>query len=145
MKKGLLLIFFALLTAFTVDSYAQRPAKGHHGQRDGKRPEITEMVSNLTDAQKGKLETITKESRQKVDRLRNQQKVVRDSIGKYMDREGDQSKKLYPLFDREAQLQVQISREMYSTKVRIDKVLTKEQRKEFQQASKRDKRHGKKH
>jgi hypothetical protein len=36
-------------------------------------------------------------------------------------------------------------REMYSTKVRIDKVLTKDQRKEFQQASKRDKRHGKKH
>ncbi len=145
MKKGLLLIFFALLTGFAVDSYAQRPAKGHPGQRDGKRPEITEMVSNLTDAQKGKLETITKESRQKVDRLRSQQRVVRDSIGKYMEREGDQSKKLYPLFDREAQLQVQISREMYSTKVRIDKVLTKDQRKEFQQASKRDKRQGKKH
>ena len=71
--------------------------------------------------------------------------LMRDSIGKYMDSEGDQSKKLYPLFDREAQLQVQISREMYSTKVRIDKVLTKEQRKEFLQASKRDKRHGKKH
>ena len=50
------------------------------------------------------------------------------SIILFLEREGDQSRTLYPLFDREARLQVAISREMYATKLRIDEVLTKEQR-----------------
>lgn len=130
MKKFLFLTL-ALLFGFTVS--AQKPADH---RCEGKRPDITKIVSNLTDNQKGKLETITKESRQRVDKLRARKKSVRDSIVIYMEREGNQSKYLNPLFDREAKLQSEISREMYSTKVRIDEVLTKEQRAEFQKASK---------
>lgn len=136
MKKILIL---TLTLAFGLSLSAQKPKelRGEH-----KRPDITQLVSNLTDTQKSKLETLTKESRQRVDKLRAQQKAVRDSIALYMEREGDQSKYLYPLFDREARLQAEISREMYSTKVRIDAVLTPDQRAEFQKASKE---HRKKH
>lgn len=139
MKKFLPLAL-ALFLAFALS--AQRQG----GQRnDQQRPDITELVSNLTDDQKSQLEAITNDSRQRVEKLRAQQKAVRDSINLYMDREGDQSKYLNPLFDREARIQAEISREMYASKVRIDKVLTKEQRVEFQKASKQHrKKHGKK-
>lgn len=125
--KRILPLTLALLMGFSL--YAQRP-------KEFRRPDITQLVSNLSDSQKSKLDNITTESRQRIDKLRSQQKAVRDSIAVYMDREGDQSKYLYPLFDREAALQVEISREMYATKVRINEVLNKEQREEFLKASK---------
>ena len=138
--KKILPLAIALL--FGMSLSAQRTVDHRHGD---KRPDITQLVSNLTDSQKSKLETITSESRQRVEKLRSQQKAVRDSIASYMDREGDQSKYLYPLFDREARLQAEIAREMYITKVRIDEVLTKEQRQEFHKASKAQrKKHAKK-
>lgn len=139
MKKFLPLAL-ALFLAFSLS--AQRQDGKRHDQ---KRPDITELVSNLTDDQKSQLEAITNDSRQRVEKLRAQQKAVRDSITFYMDREGDQSKYLNPLFDREAKIQAEISREMYASKVRIDKVLTKEQRAELQKTSKQHrKKHGKK-
>lgn len=138
--KKILPLALALFLAFALS--AQRQDGKRHDQ---KRPDITELVSNLTDDQKSQLEAITNDSRQRVEKLRAQQKAVRDSINLYMDREGDQSKYLNPLFDREAKIQAEISREMYASKVRIDKVLTKEQRAEFQKASKQHrKKHGKK-
>lgn len=130
MKK---ILSLTLILLFSVTLMAQKPAKGC---REQKRPDVTQLVSNLTDAQKSKLDAITTESRQRIEKLRAQQKAVRDSIAVYMEREGDQSKILNPLFDREAKIQAAISREMYATKVRIDQVLTKEQRVEFQKASK---------
>lgn len=146
MKKYFIL---SLLIAFTLPLCAQhdngnpninankRPKKetdvrdvihntmNHH---DRKHKEVTEMVGNLSATQKRKIESISKESKQRVDNLRKQQKAVKDSIAMFMDREGDQSEVLYPLFEREAALHAAIDREMYAGKVRIDEVLTKEQR-----------------
>ena len=56
---------------------------------------------------------------------------VRTEIRSMMDKEGDQSDKLFPLFDREAALQAQMSKEMYSVRIQIDQVLTQEQLVEF--------------
>ncbi len=131
MKK---IAFLAIASIFVLQSStisAQRPYR----EQQSKRPDITKFVSNLTDDQKAKLEAITDESHQIVDHLRAQQKTVRDSIAIFMVREGDQSSKIYPLFEREAKIQTAISREMYATKVRIDEVLTKEQRQQFRKAS----------
>lgn len=138
--KKILFLTLTLLLGFAV--LAQKPADH---RREGKRPDITKLVSNLTEKQKSKLDAITNDSRQRIDKLRARKRAVRDSIENFLKREGNQSKYLYPLFDREAKLQVEISREMYSTKVRIDEVLTKEQRAEFQKASKVQRgKHGKK-
>ena len=148
MKKILLIALLSPFIFHLSPSYAQRPHPEEPG-RPGleKRPEITELVSDLSSSQKSKLETISKDSRKRVESLRNQQKAVRDSIDKYMEMDGDQSKVLYPLFDRESRLHAQISREMYATKVRIDKVLTKEQRKDLKNKCKhhQKQRKGKKH
>ncbi len=113
----------------------------HEGKRPDKknRPEISEVVGDLSAKQKHKVDNITKESKERVDALRKQQHAVRDSIDMFMEREGDQSKVLFPLFDREAQLRAAVSREMYTTKTRIDEVLTKEQRECLRKACGKDK------
>lgn len=144
MKKIFLIALMAVAVAGTAN--AQRPGKAMHEKECDKHPDITEMVSDLSSAQKRKLETITKESKERMEPLRKMQASVRDSIGMLMDREGDFSKVIFPLFDRDARLQAEISREMYVTKVRIDQVLTKEQRQELakmRQMQKREHHEGK--
>ena len=142
MKKILSIAVVAIVALQCSVAFAQRP----HQERDCERPkgecrpEITELVSDLSSGQKSKLEAITKESKNRVERLRKEQKQVRDSIERFMDMEGDHSKELFPLFDREARLQAEISREMYATKVRFDEVLTKEQRKELMASRKKQQR-----
>lgn len=133
MKKSLILAIALGFCLSPLAAYAQHGP--HKGGKQEPRPDITELVSDLTTSQKRKLETITSESKVRIDRLRNQQKAVRDSINIYMEREGDQSKILFPLFEREARLQTEVSREMYSAKVKIDQVLTKEQRGELQKCN----------
>lgn len=142
MKKTIALALAAFIGMQLSTALAQHPHR--EGGKPEPRPDITELVSDLNATQKRKLETITAESKERVDKLRKEQKAVRDSIGRYMDLDGDQSRALYPLFDREARLQAQVSREMYATKVRIDEVLTPEQRKELKAANKRHHRGKKK-
>ena len=57
-----------------------------------------------------------------------------------MEKEGDQSDKLFPLFDREAAIQAEISKEMYTTRQQIDQVLTDEQLAEFRARCKADRK-----
>lgn len=142
MKKIATLAVVAFM-ALQGPAFAQRPHPDGPAPGNGKHPEITELVSDLSSSQKSKLETISNDSRKRVDHLRGQQKAVRDSINRYIEMESDQSKKLYPLFDREARLQVEISREMYATKVRIDQVLTPAQRKELNACCKKQNARGK--
>lgn len=119
MKKYLLIVI-TLLLAWPM------AAQTDHTKR--KRPEVTEVVSDLSAPQKRKIEVVSRESRERTEALRRQQRAVRDSINRYMDLEGDQSQILYPLFDREAALQAAVSREMYAAKLRIDAILTADQR-----------------
>ena len=129
MNKTLVII---LMLVMAVPATAQ-----DRQQRKGCHREIAEMVGDLSQGQKKKLDAITDASRKRVEALRAQQKAVRDSITRYMNMEGDQSRVLFPLFDREAQLSRDISREMYTTKVRIDEVLTPQQRQQVREACRR--------
>lgn len=128
-------IIFTLLSALSLPLFAQHPKE----LPEKKNKDVTELVSDLSATQKRKIESISKESKARVDDLRKQQKSVHDSIALFMDREGDQSHTLYPLFERDAALKVAIDREMYSGKVRIDEVLTKEQRAAMRRACAKDK------
>ena len=121
------------LVAVALPCAAQRDMQS----RDRKPKEISELVGDLSQSQKKRLDAITDASKERVAALRAQKKAVRDSIATYMNLEGDHSAVLFPLFDREAQLQRDISREMYTTKVRVDEVLTPEQRQQLRQASAR--------
>lgn len=130
-------IILTILVSISFATVAQ-DGNRHHGKKQHK--QISELVDDLSAAQKRKVESITKESIERVSALRNQQKAIRDSINLYMERDGDQSTVLFPLFDREAALQAAISREMYTTKRDIDQVLSKEQRTALRDACKKDRK-----
>lgn len=120
-----------LIMVFAASAWGQRDG-GHEKKHSPQ--DITTLVSNLTTSQKQEVEAIRKESSSRVADLRSRQKAVKDSIHLFMHKDGDQSAILYPLFEREAALQVAINREMYVGKVRIDSVLTPEQRAELRKS-----------
>lgn len=105
-------------------------AQEHEGKH---RPMINveEVIDDLSALQKSKLDKLQKDSRENIKLMKEQQDQVRDSIRVLMKKPGDNSKKLYPLFDREGNIQAEISKEMYRTRIRIDEILTDEQRVTF--------------
>lgn len=125
MKK---LFVIAFLTLFALGAQAQQHRP--HG-KECREPRVEEMVSDLSPLQKRKLEALSKESREVVNRLRAQKHRVCDSIRLYHEKDGDQSKTLYRLYERDGMLQAEISKEMYRTRLRIDEILTPEQLKTF--------------
>lgn len=121
MKRIIALI--ALSVAISTICYAQ---PNHTHQKA-----IEQFVSGLSVSQKKKIEQLHKQQHNEIAQLRMSQRRVRDSIDMYNDLYGDYSKILYPLYEREAKLQVEISKHFYEKKVALDKILTKEQHKEF--------------
>ncbi len=117
---------------------------GGQPQEKKQHRDISQLVSDLTPSQKRKIETISRESKERVQQLRSRKKEVCDSIAYYMDIDGDHSAALNPLFENEARLQILINKEMYTTKCHIDQILTKEQRAELRKAAKHQ-HHKKKH
>ena len=134
--RGLSILLFGIMLHLTIQ--AQQTDPEHHGK---KYPDVSQLVDDLSANQKRKIDVIGRDSRERVESLRQHKKAIRDSIAYYMDMDGDQSKSLYPLFDREAKLQVAINREMYDAKHRIDEVLTPEQRSRLREACRNDARH----
>lgn len=132
--KRVLFLIVALAFAFTLS--AQAPYKG-----GVKKEKIEDIVTDLTPQQKSRIDAITQRSSKNVEKYRSQLKTVRDSIRLYMKSRDDNSTKVFPLYDREARLRAELSKEYYRTKVAIDAVLTPEQFRLFQQSIEK-KRHG---
>lgn len=142
--KKLFTILFALLLGTSLMAQADGGKKPqHHGRPEP--PKIEEMVSNLSTVQKKKLETISQNCKAKTVKLQKELDNIRAGIRSLMDKEGDQSAKLFPLFDREASLQAEMSKEMYAIRQQIDQVLTEEQLAEFRARCKADRQQHKKH
>ena len=130
-------VLLALLLGLTL--MAQPPEGKHRSHhRRPEPPKVEQMVSNLSAIQKKRLETISDECKQDMDKLEKELNSVRQKIRSLMETDGDQSDKLFPLFDREAALQAQMSKEMYSVRIQIDQVLTQEQLAEFRARCKAD-------
>lgn len=106
---------------------------------------IEAMVSDLSAIQKKKLETITSESKKRVEGIQAELNTLRQQIRSLMMQDGDNSAKLFPLLDREGVLQAELTKEMYTTRIQVDAVLTPEQLKEFRARMEADrkKHHGK--
>ena len=129
MKRLLPLILVAMLA---MPATAQpRP---HQGDKKPQAPKIEEMVSNLTSSQRRRLLKVQEQSHERIDALHATLGTVRDSIRTLMHRDGDNSKTLFPLFDREAALQSAISKAMYQMRLEIDAILTPEQLAELRRA-----------
>ena len=146
MKKKIATYLVAILACTML--FAQSPNEFGHGTKHHKHepPKIEEMVSNLSAIQKKRLETITQESKKQVDKMQAELKSINSQIRKLLDAEGDQTNTLFPLFEREAQLKLEINKEMYRTRQQISNVLSKEQLKELRERMKADrKKHEREH
>lgn len=122
MKKTL----FAILTVLIATTLSAQQPRDDGRQKNGKE-KIEEIVTDLSPQQKTRIDAITKRSSKNIDRCRSELQAVRDSIRLYMSKREDHSDKVFALYDREANLQAELSKEYYRTKVAIDAVLTPEQ------------------
>jgi Spy/CpxP family protein refolding chaperone len=146
MKKKIATYLVAILACTML--FAQSPNEFGHGKKHHKHepPKIEEMVSNLSAIQKKRLENITQESKKQVDKMQAELKSINSQIRKLLDAEGDQTNTLFPLFEREAQLKLEINKEMYRTRQQVNNVLSKEQLKELRERMKADrKKHEREH
>ena len=133
------IIFVVMLVLLVSSAVAQRPSdKSKHKEHF----RIENIVSDLSASQKKRLNTIYDEDHKAIEKLRNEQKTVRDSIQTYIEMSGDHTTQLNPLFDRESSLQAAISKQMYATRLHIEEVLTDEQnaqvRKYFKEKKEKD-------
>lgn len=136
MKKT---ITFILAFCFCSMIFAQQRPNSHRHQRP-EPPKIEEMVSDLSAIQKKRLENVTESSRKKIDKLQTNLNNVRKQIRALLKTEGDQSEKLFPLYEREGDIQAEISKEMYKCRIQIDNILTKEQLQEFRAHIEKDRK-----
>lgn len=115
--------------------------ENNHHKRDGKEHvKIEELVTDLTQTQRTRIDIITRRSRKTVELYRSQLHAVRDSIRSYMNKQEDHSAVLFPLYEREGMLQTEISKEYYRTKVAIDDVLSPEQYRQLQEKMQQSRR-----
>lgn len=126
MKKTLILLLLLSLCGMTL---AQQPRAQRAQQHEP--PKIEEMVSDLSALQKKRLENVRQSSQKKIAKLNDELNTVRKTIRNLLKTDGDQSDKLFPLFEREGELKAEISKEMYRCRQQIDNILTREQLQEF--------------
>ena len=124
------IITFIAFTLLSVATFAQSGVsdKRHHKSLP---PRVEEIVSDLTPIQQKRIETITQNTKKVVEPKKAALNKIRRQIDNLMEKSGDQSKKLFPLLEKEAQLKVEISKAMYEARVLIDGVLTPAQLKAF--------------
>lgn len=153
MKKFVVtLLTLCCLTAVYTDSQAQcaqpdslkctehakkhkRPMHKKNHEKQTPRPdfgrEIEMFVKDLSPEQKDQLHELSKIKKQKIQELRKKKGAVRDSIREMMNVSGDQSAKLFPMFEREAMTNVEIEKAYYESRISMEAILTQEQLKEL--------------
>lgn len=139
MKKILTITASLLLTTFL---WAQQPHPSHHGKTFRKEPpKIERMVDDLTATQKKKLAEARADHKAVIDKYNAELKQIRDSIHVLMHKEGDQSVALFPLVDKQNDLEAAVTKEMYKLRVKIDQILTKEQKETIQKKMAEKRKH----
>lgn len=116
-----------VLVVFWLVSGVVAMAQGKPRQGSSCEENLQNVVQDLSSRQKRQLETISQETREKTEPLKTQLHAVRDSIRINMEARDDRSAVLDGQFKREAELQMQLNRQLYRAKVRIDAVLTEAQ------------------
>lgn len=99
----------------------------HKLDRKPHHPRVEEVVKDLNSGQKRKIDQYCKERGEHISALEGERETLRDSIRTVLHKEGDNSKVLFRMLDREAKIQAEIGKEMYRTRLKIDAVLTPDQ------------------
>ena len=121
MKKTVILV--ALFLLVSVSGFSQQKGE-HRRSHDFK---IENFVDDLSADQKKKIDDISAQYLKRISSMRSDLRAVRDSIRTLSDQYGDHTKQIFPMYEREAKIQTEISKEMYRMKLKLDKVLTRAQ------------------
>lgn len=121
MKKFVSVI--VVLLTISLSGFAQQKVEHKRSQEF----KIENFVDDLSSEQKKKIDDISSQYMNRISKMRQELKSLRDSIRTISDKYGDNTKTIFPMYEREAKIQTEISKEMYRMKLQLDKVLTKEQ------------------
>lgn len=130
MKKFTLFLFIFTFAIMPISAQSNQ----HPDGRQHKHRNVADMVDDLSSSQRKKLIKVQQDAHVKIDALHTQLGQVRDSIRTFSQLDGDNSKLLFPLFDREGMLQAQLSKEMYNLRISVDNILTPQQLAQFRKA-----------
>lgn len=134
-------LFTVILLSLAIASPMALRADDHPHKQQKCPPDVASIVTDLTPAQKKKIEQISKDGKDRIHKLEEMHRQVRDSIRTYMDAYEDNSRKLNPLFELEAKIECDINKEKYSIKTAINRVLTPEQHKQLVDHFKKNRKH----
>lgn len=136
--KRILTTAIGMLMALT--AFGQRNQGSPHELRPHDEPSIEDVVKNLSESQISQLETITSAHKKRVSQCRRELEALRDSIRMEMEKDGDQSAVLFPMYEREGKLMSDLSKMYYMGGVEVEKVLTPKQKKQLKRSMKEDRK-----
>lgn len=95
---------------------------------------VDSILDDLTVQQKTLLDMITRKYSKAIEAYRHDLHQLRDTISHLMNEPGDNSERLFPLYEREGALQAKISKEFYRCKMEMDAVLTPDQQRRISES-----------
>lgn len=93
--------------------------------------QVEVVLTNLTDNQREALHKLSKENRDYMEKHRRNVEKLQNSIGLLLAKDGDNSEILFPIIEMKAELEAEKEKNLYRMKLRIDSILTAEQRAEM--------------
>ncbi len=94
--------------------------------------QVEEVLTNLTDNQRKMLHKLSKENKEYMDKYRKDRDQLKKTIKSLLEMKEDVSEALFPLIDMKARLEAEKEKNLYKMKLKIDEILTPEQRIEME-------------
>lgn len=88
---------------------------------------VAKCVKDLSSKQKRSIDDISSKYNSELKAIKTELKTVRDNIHSLMAEKNDNREKIFPLMEREANLNLKLNKTMYQMKVELDEVLTDDQ------------------
>jgi len=122
-----------LFILFTGQVNAQKETKDAYRYLFKPYEEQVEMVlTNLTDSQREALHALSKENKEYMMKYRKDREQLEKTIKSLLEMKGDISEALFPLIDMKSRLEAEKEKKLYKVKLKIDSILTAEQRSEME-------------
>lgn len=139
MKRNILIVVgICFLCMFTPRANAQKaPKEPMPCNFEPYEKQVEMVLTNLTDSQREALHKLSKENRDYMEKHRRNVEKLQNSIGLLLAKDGDNSEILFPIIEMKAELEAEKEKNLYRMKLKIDSILTPEQRAKMKEYEKR--------
>lgn len=134
MKRNILIIAgicCMFLFAGQVNAQKEEYKKAMRYRFEPYEKQVEVVLTNLTDNQREALHKLSKENRDYMEKYRKDREQLEKTIESLLAMKEDVSEALFPLIDMKAELEAEKEKNLYRMKLRIDSILTAEQRAEM--------------